>query len=122
MMLDSVSWFAQNTMTSGSTTRSQTQLMPLSLKLLHIPFFVIVICILQMNVLSTKAVKQIGTINKELCRLEDIIGNTEDFDKLSASLQGELVVALTLLGQVIKDMDQVNSREMDMSRKLQYRE
>lgn len=84
-----------------------------------------------MNVLLNKAKKQAGNAQEILTRFEELLSidstnvNIPTDDRVSregAPLQSEVSVALTLLGQTIRDMDSLMAREMDMAKRAQHKE
>lgn len=77
-----------------------------------------------MNVLFTKTKKQEGFIRENLERFDNLVTSAEsDNDlKIVNSFQGEIAASLSSFGQSTRDMDSLCSREMDMTKKLQYKD
>lgn len=77
-----------------------------------------------MNVLFTKTKKQEDFIRDNLEQFDNLVTSAKsDNDlKIINSLQGEIAASLSLFGQSIRDMDNLCSREMNMSKKIQYKD
>ncbi len=75
-----------------------------------------------MNVLINKARKQASVAQDGLRRMDEIDSIKELDSQKARTLQGEISIALTLFSQAIKEIDQLSSREMDASKRIQHKD